>query len=214
MKKTLFLTAALLGASFLLSAMPYLPGKSVKVDADLSDPVWKTLPWKGSFYALGTKEKAPVQSRFKTFHDKKYIYFAIECDEPAMAKIRKNPYSHDSGLLWMNDSIEINLVPDSAKVISFFKWIVDTNGAVCDLRAQDDNTGRDKFVANGQWTSSALVKARRGQDKYFVECAIPFGCMDFNNTYTDEWRVHVGRTRWAGGKMELSGSSALPLKTL
>ena len=75
MKKTLFLTAALLGASFLLSAMPYLPGKSVKVDADLSDPVWKTLPWKGSFYALGTKEKAPVQSRFKTFHDKKYIYF-------------------------------------------------------------------------------------------------------------------------------------------
>ena len=212
MKKTLFLTAALLGASFLLSAMPYLPGKSVKVDADLSDPVWQTLPWKGPFHALGSKEKAPVQSRFKTFHDKKYIYFAIECDEPAMAKIRKNPYSYDSGLLWMNDSIEINLVPDSAKVISFFKWIVDSNGAVCDLRAQDDNTGRDKFIANSQWTSSALVKARRGKDKYFVECAIPFGCMDFNNAYTDEWRVHVGRTRWAGGKMELSGSSALPLK--
>ncbi|MBO5723495.1 MAG: hypothetical protein J6S58_01565 [Lentisphaeria bacterium] len=211
MKKTvIFALALLLGGSGLYGAMPFLSGQNVKVDGDLSDPVWKTLPWKSSFYALGTKEKAPVQSRFKTFHDKKNIYFAIECDEPAMAKIRKNAYSHDSGMLWMNDSVEINLIVDSSKVVYFFKWIIDSNGAVCDLRAQDDNTNRDKFVTNSSWTSSAAVKARRGKDKYFVECAIPFGCMDYNSSQTDEWRVHVGRTRWAGGKMELSGSSFLP----
>ena len=117
MKRFLLSTAFFLfGAA--VSAMPFLSGKSAVIDGDLSDPVWKSLPWKGDFFELGTGKKAPVQTRFKTFNDGKYIYFAVECDEPAMAKIRKNLYSRDSSLIWMNDSVEVNLVPDSTNVLS------------------------------------------------------------------------------------------------
>ena len=94
-----------------LWGIPLKVGK-VNVDGDLSDPVWQTLPWKSSFTLLGTKTPAPAQTRFKTFHDQKNIYFAVECDEPAMEKIRKNDYSANSSLIWMNDSVELNLVPD------------------------------------------------------------------------------------------------------
>ncbi len=209
MKRFLLSTAFFLfGAA--VSAMPFLSGKSAVIDGDLSDPVWKSLPWKGDFFELGTGKKAPVQTRFKTFNDGKYIYFAVECDEPAMAKIRKNLYSRDSSLIWMNDSLEVNLVPDSTNVLSYYKVTIDTNGAFSDLFGQDDNTGRDKFLFNGGWDSSIRLKTKKYADKWTMEAAIPFGSMDYNTKHTDIWRVHVGRTRWAGGKVELSGSSPLP----
>ena len=211
MKRFLLSTAFFLfGAA--VSAMPFLSGKSAVIDGDLSDPVWKSLPWKSDFFELGTGKKAPVQTRFKTFNDGKYIYFAVECDEPAMAKIRKNLYSRDSSLIWMNDSVEVNLVPDSTNVLSYYKVTIDTNGAFSDLFGQDDNTGRDKFLFNGGWDSSIRLKTKKYADKWTMEAAIPFGSMDYNTKHTDIWRVHVGRTRWAGGKVELSGSSPLPRK--
>ena len=123
--KKLLLSAAILLSGTVLSAMPFLSGKTAVIDGDLSDPVWKSLPWKGDFFELGTGKKALVQTRFKTFNDGKYIYFAVECDEPAMAKIRKGKYSHGSALIWMNDSLELNLVPDSDKVLSYYKITVD-----------------------------------------------------------------------------------------
>lgn len=195
-----------------LTAMPYLSGKKAVIDGDLLDPVWKSLPWKDSAYELGTGKQAPVKFRFKTFNNGSYIYFAVECDEPNMAKIRKSPYSRNSALIWMNDSIELNLVPDSEKVVSYYKITVDTNGAYSDLRGHDDNTGRDKFVFDSSWDSSVLLKTKVHADKWVVEAAIPFGSMDYSAKYTDTWRVHIGRTRWASGKMELSGSSPLPQK--
>ncbi|MBE6405277.1 MAG: hypothetical protein E7040_04575 [Lentisphaerae bacterium] len=211
--KKLLLSAAILLSGTMLSAMPFLSGKTAVIDGDLSDPVWKSLPWKGDFFELGTGKKAPVQSRFKTFNDGKYIYFAVECDEPAMAKIRKGKYSHGSALIWMNDSIELNLVPDSDKVLSYYKITVDTNDAFSDLFGQDDNTGKDKFLFNGGWNSSVKLKTKKYADKWTLEAAIPFGSMDYSEKHTDTWRVHVGRTRWAGGKVELSGSSPLPQKS-
>ena len=142
-----------------LTAVPLIREK-VTVDGDLSDPVWQKVEWRSGFTQLGSKTPAAAQTRFKTFHDGSRIYFAVECDEPEMSKLRTawNPGS------WQNDSIEINLVPDP-KILSFYKISVDANGGFQDLFGQDDNTDRGIYQFNAAWRSSSQVKSRKEQDK-------------------------------------------------
>ena len=193
-----------------LWGIPLKVGK-VNVDGDLSDPVWQTLPWKSSFTLLGTKTPAPAQTRFKTFHDQKNIYFAVECDEPAMAKIRKNDYSANSSLIWMNDSVELNLVPDG-KLVKFYKVMIDARGTSLDLQGEDDNTDRGRYLFNALWKSSVKTAVRLHKDKWCVEAAIPLGSMNYTSSNTDQWRLNVGRNRWAVKGGELSSWSVLPRK--
>ena len=187
-----------------LTAVPLIREK-VTVDGDLSDPVWQKVEWRSGFTQLGSKTPAAAQTRFKTFHDGSRIYFAVECDEPEMSKLRTawNPGS------WQNDSIEINLVPD-AKILSFYKVTVDANGGFQDLFGQDDNTDRGVYQFNAVWRSSALVKSRKEQDKWIVEAAVPFGSMNYSPADSDRWRINIGRNRWTVKPVELSSWSCLP----
>ena len=66
----IFLMICFCGA---LQAISFLSETPV-IDGDLSDKVWKKLPWKDSFFVLGKNEPATVQTRFKTFNDGKYLY--------------------------------------------------------------------------------------------------------------------------------------------
>ena len=187
-----------------LLALPLIREK-VTIDGDLSDPVWQKLQWRSGFTKLGSKTPAEARTRFKTFHDGSSIYFAVECDEPEMSKLRTawNPGS------WQNDSIEINLVPD-AKILSFYKVIADVNGGSQDLFGQDDNTDRGIYLFNADWRSSARVRSRKEKDKWTVEAAIPFGSINFSPAVSDQWRINIGRNRWTVKPVELSSWSYLP----
>ncbi len=187
-----------------LFAVPQIREK-VTIDGDLSDPVWEKLEWRSGFTKLGSKTPAEAQTRFKTFHDGSSLYFAVECDEPEMSKVRTawNPGS------WQNDSIEINLVPD-AKILSFYKVIADVNGGSQDMFGQDDNTDRGIYLFNGDWRSSARIRSRKGKDRWTVEAAIPFGAINYASSDSDRWRINIGRNRWTVKPVELSSWSHLP----
>lgn len=110
---------------------------------------------------------------------------------------------------WQNDSIEINLVPD-AKILSFYKIIVDANGGSQDMFGQDDNTDRGIYLFNGEWRSSSRIRSRKGKDKWTVEAAIPFGSINYASADSDQWRINIGRNRWTVKPVELSSWSHLP----
>lgn len=116
MKKIFSFLASFLPA-LTLCAVPFIAEQPV-IDGDLSEPVWRKIPWRSSFTLIGTKEPAAAQTRFKTYNNGDYLFFAVECDEPDTARLVRKPYSDGSGLVWMNDSVEISLVPDS-RVLSF-----------------------------------------------------------------------------------------------
>lgn len=118
MKKIFSFLASFLPA-LTLCAVPFIAEQPV-IDGDLSEPVWRKIPWRSSFTLIGTKEPAAAQTRFKTYNNGDYLFFAVECDEPDTARLVRKPYSDGSGLVWMNDSVEISLVPDS-RVLSFYK---------------------------------------------------------------------------------------------
>jgi len=182
------------------------------IDGDLSDAVWKDLHWHSDFTLLLKQSLAPVQTRFKCYHDSHYIYFAIDCDEPQMAKLRCKPYKTNAGKQYANDSIEISLVPD-AKLMCFYKVVIDSNGTYSDYLGQDDNTDRNNYIFNGLWRSSAKVGVKHHKDKYTVEVAIPFGSMDFIASNNDKWRINVSRNRWCGKREELSSFAPIPKYT-
>ncbi len=192
--------------------VPYLPQKPA-MDGRLDDAVWSSLPWNSGFTKIGTKENADVQTRFKTYHDNDNVYFAVECDEPAMDQIVCKKYSPGSGLIWLNDSIELNLVPDGAKVLSFYKFIADSSGTFVDMRAQDDNTNTEKYLIYPEWESGAEIRTARGKDRWTLEATIPIGSMDFNTQSNAHWRLNVGRNRYAAKPAELSSWSVLPAKS-
>ena len=195
MKKIFSFLASFLPA-LTLCAVPFIAEQPV-IDGDLSEPVWRKIPWRSSFTLIGTKEPAAAQTRFKTYNNGDYLFFAVECDEPDTARLVRKPYSDGSGLVWMNDSVEISLVPDS-RVLSFYKIIADSNGASTDFFGQDDNTDQEKYLFSSAWKSGAAVKTRITSGKWTLEAAIPFGAMNFVPANSDKWRINVARNRWWG----------------
>ena len=199
--------------AFFMLILFSLPGVPLRktlpvIDGDLSDPVWKDLPWRSHFTVLAKRTPAKAQTRFKCFHDGKNLYFAVECDEPFLKKLKCTAYPVNSGRHYNNDSVEINLVPDK-KLMKFYKVVVDTNASYSDFIGQDDNTDRNVYLFNGLWRSGAGTGVRLGKNKYTVEVAIPFGALNYDPQNDHKWRINVSRNRYTvkGGEF----SSYAPL---
>ena len=178
-------------------------------DGKLTDPCWKNLSWNSSFTQNGSRKLVPVQTRFKVFHDRKALYFALEADEPSMEKIKARVLSKHSTHHWLNDSVEFNVVLDP-KVLTYYKIIVDNRGAYCDLLCTDDNTDSERYAADYTWKSQAVFKTVKLKNKWIVEGMIPLGTMKFAPETTDRILLNVGRNRYAGEKLQMSSFSVLP----
>ena len=170
---------------------------------------WDTLPWHGDFKELGKDSPAKAQTRFKIIRIGGELVIRVQADEPSMDKIVCKEYSNDSGLLWMNDSIELNFVHDE-KVLSFYKIIIDSSGVFADLSAIDDNTDRQHFNTSPTWNSGCAVKASRNAASWELLLTVPIGSLGINDKTTAEWRINVARNRYAGGGAELSTWSPIP----
>ncbi|OQA86038.1 MAG: hypothetical protein BWY31_01539 [Lentisphaerae bacterium ADurb.Bin242] len=158
------------------------------------------VPFHTGFFVLGKKEKCEVQTRFKIFHDGKFIYIGVEADEPDMAKLVETPrYPRDSNMLFRHDGIELNFDP-SGKGLTFYKIMIDPGGDYADLKGTDDNTNSDRYIFDPAWDSHIQIATRKNKDKWTVEAILPFGAFDEIPADGTAWRFNVGRTRFAGEK--------------
>lgn len=190
--------------------IPFRAGDQPQIDGHLNDSCWEQIPWESSFYILGTQKPPQVQTKYKIFHDGAFLYLGVELEEPLMGNLRQKKYSRGSTLVWTNDSLEINFVPDK-KLLHFYKIIVDVNGTFIDMKAVDDNTNTEKYLFYQEWNSAAQIKVRRGDKHWFIEAAFPFGAMDYTETNDSEWRFNLGRNRNTVKPAELSASSPIAI---
>ena len=191
---------------------PRIPGDPPKIDGFLSESCWQELLWESSFYLLGSENSPQAQTRYKIFHDDAYIYLGVEVEEAEMANLRQKKYSKDSTMIWLNDSLEINFVPDK-KILSFYKIIVDVNGVFIDMKAVDDNTNTEKYLLINEWNSAAQIKVRRDSQQWYLEAAIPLGAIEYTEASDSEWRFNLGRNRYTVTPAELSSSSPIAQKS-
>ena len=83
---------ALTGASALAEGQEYTAYKMVSppaIDGKMDDPCWKNIPWAYGFRNLFEQYSySPKQTAFKFGYDKDFLYLALRCCEPEMAKVK------------------------------------------------------------------------------------------------------------------------------
>ena len=170
------------------------------------------LPFYTGFHTLGKKEPCQVQTRFKIFHDGKYLYLGIEADEPGMVASAAVPrYPHDSNMIFRHDGIELNFDP-SGKGRIIYKLMINPDGSWGDFRGIDDNTNSFRYVFDEAWDSHAKIATHQMKDKWQIEAAIPIGAFGEIPADSKLWRIDIGRTRLTGkkkSKPEMSSFSIL-----
>ncbi len=188
--------------------IPFLRAEPV-LDGLLSEDVWGQLDWHSNFLIPGSEEAPAAATRFKVFHNTFELYIGVECDEPSMGNLVDTPsYSHGSSMIWMHDSIELNLLPEE-NLLYLYKFIINSKGISCALWGEDDNTDRANYVFSKSYANHLRAKVKRHADKWIVELALPFGAINFAPTSTSYWRFNIGRNRYAVKPTELSASSRL-----
>lgn len=180
-----------------------------EINGELNDDFWQGLPWHSDFHVPGEDSAPEVGTRFKIGHNQHELFLAIECDEPAMANLRDKPdYSAGSSMIWLHDSIEVNILPEE-NLQNLYKFIVTSKGVSCAMWGEDDNTDRGVYVFQRPYINHLRVATKRLEDKWLVELALPLGAINYSPGCDNKWRFNIGRTRYAGGKPELSASSKL-----
>ncbi len=160
-----------------------------QIDGDFSDPCWQNLPWHSGFKQLRTLQEAEAETRFKTFHDGKKLFFAIEGSENLPDKLVQQKYAFASSSIWLNDSVELFICTDPLKR-SFYQIIVDLSGQYYDLRHEDNNAGG--FKGYSIWESALESKSAVFADRWQLELALPLGLLDIQGA---EWSFNLTRNR-------------------
>ncbi len=184
------------------------PAVPVRIDGKNDDAIYAGKEWWSGFKPFGIEKTPLPETRFQIAHDRDYLYFYIEAREPNMDKLVLNPNREVSAALWKNDNLEINLVPDGIGNY-FYKIIVDADGRIADFLLVDDNTGNRTYAEYPAWRSFAEAAVVKSADGYSLEIRVPFASMEYPEKSPENWRYNVNRTRYAGGKQQLSSFVAL-----
>ena len=143
------------------------------------DPAWgKAAVSAGEFRVFRRKRNTPKQTRFKMGYTLKGMYFAIECDESDVDRVKAT--AEDMGKLWKEDSVEVFLMPADSK--EFYHIIVNAIGS----RYNGKYLGSS---ALGAWHAMTFV----GEDYWAVEILIPFETLAAFPISNADWRVNVCR---------------------
>lgn len=207
MKHIILLAVFLLGFAVPAGTMN-IPRIDFTPNSDAAiESCWDNLEWHGNFRVLGSKAYAPVQTRFKVFHNNAALHFLIECDEPNMNDlVHKTTPIKDSEVRWHDDSLEIGVAADP-QLLSYMKLILNCDGASTGHFFRDNNTDGKTFFSVPYKSAQTLVFKNAG--KWYAKVSIPFYSLELGDLEKVEWRIYVGRNRYAGGKKEFSSSVAI-----
>ena len=190
---TLFAVSLLYGAA----AAEKIVVPLLKCDGKPGSVLNAAVPEQSGFVRTGLPAgvKAKVQTHVKMFHDGKYLYLGVRCDEPAMDKLAARPELVPQKM-WENDTIEFNYDPDGRNQ-ALGKIFVDTAGNVVDMFGYDDNTGSDRFTLEFcRKSRTKLISLVKNADNWTVELAIPLGIF-YTGTKKDKLapRINIARNR-------------------
>ena len=156
------------------------------------------IPWQSGFSRAGdVKATGVAQTKFKVFHDGKWLYLAIVCEEPGKLEqlYAGKMLPFDSRMIFNRDYVEVNVDPEG-KGLSFHKIVVSPRGEVFDAFMKDDNTGTMTYTLDRRHASGVKVNPLKMEHSWGVELALPLGPL-VGTGAGETWRLSVARERRA-----------------
>lgn len=158
-----------------VSAQPVLPAvvadPAPVIDGGLSDPCWEKAPSVSDFYYTpdGTKGKEPTTAWI--CYDQKNIYAAFYCRDSQPHNIQAQQKKRGGGT-YTDDRVDLGIACYPAQ--GHVAWFITTAGGV------QDETFDWADVSKIEWRGDWKAAARRVNDGYIVEIAVPFSILQYN----------------------------------
>lgn len=173
-------------------------GVGIVVDGSPAEPAWTEGPWYTGFTVAGSRNPAPVATRFAVRYDGPTLYLAAVMEEPRVADLRRTAVERD-GRVWSDDCIEFMIDPTGDRV-EYVHLAVNANGALYDAQVRQGG-----HVSSAEWDCTARAAASVGTGSWSVEVAVPIAELGLTSrSAAQPWAIQVGRERHAGGPLELS----------
>ena len=156
------------------------------IDGDISDPVWSKATRLDKFYQtipIQGAEPSEITVVYMAY-DENNLYFAFDCRVSQPDRILATVMQRDREL-WQDDNIRIYLDPyDSARDAMAF--LVNSLGTQMDLLIENNSN----FYP--EWDTIWDVEARRTDDGWTAEIAIPFRSISYDPG-ADKWGFEIMR---------------------
>ena len=157
-----------------------------KIDGDISDPVWSKATRIDRFYQTEPVRGAEPSETTVVYiaYDENNLYFAFFCGDSQPDKILATVMQRDREL-WQDDNIRVYLDPyDSSRDAMAF--LVNSLGTQMDMLIENNSN----FYP--EWDTIWDVEARRTDDGWAAEMAIPFRSISYDPG-VDKWGFEIMR---------------------
>jgi hypothetical protein len=194
----------------------YRAAGRIVVDGKLDEPAWEQAPSAGDFHFNWWKEGEKEQTVAKILWDDENLYVGYYCNDKHIAAEvieRHGPVSLD-------DSVEIFLSPNPAKIRNYYGFEMNVIGTMLNFIRADWYQGPFNSEPEGVRLRTSHYGVRVKHDSpddqhWILEVAIPLKNFARDAAHTppregDEWRLNLNR---AGGKTNAQYSTWSPVKT-
>ena len=175
------------------------------IDGNINDQCWEKVQWQTDFSPLTGNPALRQKTRFKVLYDNERFYFAVECFEDNINKLKTTAKEKD-GPVYLDDSIEIFLVPDKdipddANWRMFYHFILNAAG----IRYDETSLA---LANNKAWNCQWKAVTKVNKTSWTAEVEIPFFVFNITDKTGSTWRFNITRNRKAVST-ELSSWSPL-----
>ena len=167
----------------------------IQIDGVLDEAAWRGCDYVTGFVRAGGQVVAN-QTFVRMLYDSKYVYIAVEADEPAVDKLKIHRRARDSEV-WKDDDIELFIDPAGAGV-RYFHFAINPAGAMYDADCKLSAPYDVDFNADVKVAAKALKKT------WAVELRISAASLGTTIRDGARWKMNVSRARRAGGVREYS----------
>jgi hypothetical protein len=162
----------------------------VKIDGILNEPFWGTLQMTSPFLNQWPTNtgNAESQTEVKLAYDDTYLYVGITCYEKnndhIIQTLKRDQHDEHFG----SDGIAIVLDPFNQKTNGFFFGV---NAGGAQIEGLISVEGNESFI-NENWDSKWFSEVSLGDNKWYVEMAIPFRTLRYDPTISS-WGLNFVR---------------------
>ncbi len=185
----------------------YLTNDSIKIDGNINEIVWQKAEWTDLFQDIegDIKPKPEFETKVKMLWDNKYLYFAVEIEEPNIwATLTKR----ESVIFYDND-FEIFIDPDGDNH-NYYEYEINAFGTEWDLLLT--RPYRDGVKPLNEWNITGIKSAVKiygtinNSDDidscWTIEIAMPWKAISLNKKSpfhpknSEQWRMNFSRVEW------------------
>lgn len=160
------------------------------IDGVLDDPSWREAHGVTGFSLLRGEGLAKEQTYAFVLYDNSYLYVAFICLESRPDLITVRNFERD-GAVWLDDCVEV-FIDTNHDHLTYFHIIANI------AEVSYDEIGR---LQPWTWNCDWQVFVTRYEDRWTVEIAIPFWCMNMETPRPGEiWGFNLNREEWRLGE--------------